>query len=161
MTLFADLAPYSRPRVERQPIRVLVIDAHPIAGWGLALMADREADLRVVGVVDELDAAMPLLADRRPDVVTLAVDTDYEPVELSRLPAVLARFPGLHVVVLASEPDPDLLLHALDMGASAVLLKADPVADILSALSRVARRDPRRQGYPHDAVRRTLMSVPG
>ena len=140
MTLFADAAiTHSRRAPSCRPLRALIIDQHPIAGWGLALMADREADLRAVGVVDTVETAAPLIADLRPDVVTLAIDTDHEPTELRRLPRVRAQFPWLCVVVLASEPHDALLAHALEMGASAVLLKRDPVADILSALRHAAR----------------------
>jgi DNA-binding NarL/FixJ family response regulator len=123
---------------ERSCTEVLVIEAHPIVRWALARMADREHDLASVGTAEDVDAALPLIADLRPAVVTLAIETGQQPNELHRVPELRERFPSLGVVILASEPDDDLLFRALDAGASAFVIKRAPVEEILSAVRHAA-----------------------
>ncbi|MGN6609579.1 MAG: LuxR C-terminal-related transcriptional regulator [Jatrophihabitans sp.] len=123
---------------ERAATKVLVVEAHPIVRWALARMADREHDLASVGTAESIDEALPLIAELRPVVITLAIETGQDQTELDRVPELRTRFPELGVVVLASEPDDELLFRALDVGASAFVIKRAPVEEILSAVRHAA-----------------------
>lgn len=119
-------------------IRVLIIEAHPIVRWALGRMTDRERDLNTVGTAEDVDEAIELIADLRPNVVTLSIEVGHTPMELGRVPELRELFPSLGVVVLASEPDDDLLFQSLDVEASAFVIKRAPVDEILSAVRHAA-----------------------
>src|SRR4051794_26990202 len=119
---------------DRACIRVLIVEAHPIVRWALSRMTDRERDLNCVGSAEGVDDAVPMIEAQRPDVITLAIETNHVPMEINRLPELRRLYPSLGIVVLASEPDDDLLFQALEHGASAFVIKRAPVDEILSAV---------------------------
>ena len=136
MTSVTALAP--RPTtLEQAAIRLLVVDEHPIAQWGLQRIAGHEPDLDHVGGVDSLDQALPLLDIERPDVLIVSVEAP-APELFDQLAGLRSRRPGLGIVVLAAEPDDETLLRALDIGASAFVVKQAPVSEILAAVRHAA-----------------------
>jgi DNA-binding NarL/FixJ family response regulator len=122
----------------RDSVRVLIIEAHPIVRWALARMADRERDLTSIGATETVDEALSLIDQLRPEVITLAVEAGAASHDMDRLPELRRRHPDLGIVVLASEPDDELLFQALEHGASAFVIKRAPVEEILSAVRHAA-----------------------
>lgn len=129
--------------IERDRIRVLVVDDHAVVRRGLLAFLDGEADLEVVGDADGGAEALDLLArldseGRRPDVVLM--DLQMAPLDgIESTREVRSRYDDVEVVALTSFGEPQRVQGALEAGASGYLLK-DADADEVAAAIRAAHR---------------------
>jgi two-component system, NarL family, response regulator LiaR len=104
------------------PIRVFVVDDHPLVRTGLAAAIGVCADLAFVGEAADGDEALQRVAAARPDVVLLDISMP----GLDGI-AVLARLrptmPSTRFVMLTSSAEAVEVRRALAAGASGYLLK--------------------------------------
>jgi len=116
--------------------RLAIVDDHEALREGLeALLAGDE--LEVVGTAGNAAAALDVVDHARPDVVLVDIALpDASGVDLAR--QLIARRPGLRVVLYTEDADPDLLYEGLDSGASGYVLKAGPVRELAAAIAQVA-----------------------
>ena len=145
-------------------VRVLLCDDHQVFAEALAglLAAD---GLEIVGVVGRVGDVVQAAAGHRPDVVLM----DYELPDgdgVSACRAVKAVLPDAAVVLLTSNADEDVLLAAIEAGASGYVTKHKPAAEVVAAvraaasgemlvssdmlarlLPRMNRSNQQRQGY--------------
>jgi NarL family two-component system response regulator LiaR len=121
---------------ERTPIKVLVVDDHPIIRHGIKAMLFTFDDILVVG---EAGSGMETLArcqETNPDVILMdVVMPGMNGVETTR--AVLKRFPQVKIIMLTSFPGQDLVQETLEAGAIGFLLKDAPI-DMLGDAIRSA-----------------------
>ncbi len=117
-------------------IRVAIIDDHPVVAEGTAALLRREPDLEVVAQAASLGDALAAGLDRREtaDVVLLDIR--------------LGEDSGLRFLAAADDPPAVLVVTAYDypqyaeaarrLGASGLVLKTAPVAELAAAIRRVA-----------------------
>jgi DNA-binding NarL/FixJ family response regulator len=118
-------------------IRVVVVDGHTMTRYGLCGLAAAHPDLEVVGEATTMADARQLVADTRPDVVTIDVALpDGDGLRLAR--DLRDRHPDLGIVVLTAAGEDDVLFRALDTGASAFVHKTAPVDEVLGAIRHAA-----------------------
>ncbi|MGY1753751.1 response regulator [Blastococcus sp. SYSU D01042] len=122
------------------PVRVVVVDDHPVYRDGVADALGDEADLEVVGTAADGETGVALVARLRPDVVLM----DLRMPGGGGLPAtaaIVAAHPGTAVVVLTMSDDDDSVFAALRAGARGYLLKESEGADIARAVRAAARSE--------------------
>ncbi|SOE03604.1 response regulator [Blastococcus haudaquaticus] len=121
------------------PIRVVVVDDHPLYREGVADALGDADDIDVVGTAADGQTGVAVVTDLRPDVVLMDL----------RMPggggvpataAITARLPGTSVVVLTMSDD-DSVFAALRAGARGYLLKESEGADIARAVRAAARSE--------------------
>jgi DNA-binding NarL/FixJ family response regulator len=110
------------------PIRVLIVDDHPVVRRGLRVLLEVQDGIEVAGEAGDGPAALKLTAEQAPDVILLDL----------KLPAmdgltVLAELRGAgaraKILVLTSVTDPVAAGQAMRAGAAGVLYKdVDPDA---------------------------------
>jgi len=119
-------------------IRVVVADDHPIVRAGIIALLQDADDVSVVGQADDGETAVSVALAERPDVVLMDL----------RMPAldgvqatarILAREPGIRVLILTTYESDDQILAAIEAGAAGYLLKAAPESEILAGLRATAR----------------------
>jgi DNA-binding NarL/FixJ family response regulator len=119
-------------------IRILLVDDHPVVRLGLRGMLDAEPDLTVVGEASSGPAGVEAAAAERPDIVLMDLrmpDGD----GVSATEQILARVPGVRVMVLTTyESDRDIL-RAIEAGACGYLLKDASPAELADAVRAAAR----------------------
>ncbi|WP_231503020.1 response regulator transcription factor [Blastococcus sp. URHD0036] len=123
-----------------RPIRVLVVDDHPVYRDGVADALGDEADLEVVGTAADGEAAVAEAARLRPDVVLM----DLRMPGIGGVPAtarIAAAQPETSVVVLTMSDDDDSVFAALRAGARGYLLKESEAGDIARAVRAAARSE--------------------
>jgi DNA-binding NarL/FixJ family response regulator len=107
------------------PARVLIVDDQALMREGLRTLLELEESIEIVGTaVNGVDAVSQVKAVR-PDVVLMDVRMPVmDGIEATR--AIKAADPGVHVLVLTTFDDDDLILSALRAGAAGYVLKDTP-----------------------------------
>jgi len=118
-------------------IRLVIVDGHTLTRFGLRQLAAAHPDIAIAAECDSAALAPPMIGRECPDVVALdATLPDGDGIGLAR--ELRAAQPGLGIVLLASRGDDDVLLRALDAGASAFVAKTAPLDEVLAAIRHAA-----------------------
>lgn len=119
------------------PVRVVIADDHPMFRYGLRAALAAGDEIEVVGEAADGRELLSVVNATRPDVVL----TDLAMPGLNGARAteqLLARHPGLAVLVLTMHEDDDALFGAIRAGAGGYLLKGADRDEIVRALIAVA-----------------------
>ena len=111
-----------------EPIRVLVVDDHPVVRQGLRTFLDLQDDLTVVGEAADGAAAVTAAGDLRPDVVLLDLKMPGAD-GVAALQGLRAVGNAARVLVITSFTEPAAVLPAVRAGAAGYVYKdVDPPA---------------------------------
>ena len=103
-------------------IRVLLVDDHPVYRDGVRLNLEGWEEVEVIGEAGDGDAAIEAAARLRPNVILMDVQMPGRSgVEATR--EIVARDPGVAIVVLTMFEDDELVAAAMRAGARGYLLK--------------------------------------
>jgi DNA-binding NarL/FixJ family response regulator len=123
------------------PVRVLVVDDHPM--WRDGVRADLEADgrSRVVAEAADPEQAVAVAVRERPDLVLMDLNMPGLP-GTTAIRRIAEQLPATRLLVLsASAAEPDVL-EAVKAGASGYLLKSATGSELSEAVQQVARGEP-------------------
>jgi DNA-binding NarL/FixJ family response regulator len=119
------------------PVRVLVVDDHPVVRRGLGALLGTLPGIVVVGEAADGAAALKETQLARPDVVIMDLAMPgVDGLEATR--RIAGTAPDVAVLVLTMHDDEDTLVAALEAGARGYLLKGAGQAAIESAIRAVA-----------------------
>ncbi len=125
------------PEPEPPPIRVAIVDDHPVLREGTAALLGAQPGLAIVGTAGSIDEAESLVAATDIDVVLLDVRLGTDS-GLRWLAAPGADEQRPAVIVLTSYDYPQYAEAALRLGASGFVLKTAPISELLDAIRRAA-----------------------
>lgn len=118
------------------PIRVLLVDDHPLVRDGLIARMEGVADIAVVGEAGDADEARQQADACRPNVVLMDIGMrGTSGIELAA--QLLARNPALIVLMLSMYDSAEYAQRAMAAGARGYVLKDSPSDEILSAIRTV------------------------
>jgi DNA-binding NarL/FixJ family response regulator len=125
--------------VGRGPVRVGIVDDHPVVAEGTAAVLRGTGDLDVVGVAPSIETAVDagLLDRERVDVLLLDIRLGSDS-GLRALDAGVAPESRPAVIVLTAYDYPQYADAALRLGAAGFVLKTAPIAELIDAIRRVA-----------------------
>jgi len=119
------------------PIRVLIVDDHPIMRDGLRALIESLPDVEVAGDAADGDEARREAQVTHPDVVLMDLHMPgTNGVDATR--AILRSVPGTRVLVLTMFEDDDSVFAAMRAGASGYLVKGAQQDEIIRAIRSVA-----------------------
>jgi DNA-binding NarL/FixJ family response regulator len=125
-------------------ITVVVVDDHRLVRAGLEQLLALTDDIRVIGSAADGSTAIPLVAERCPDVVLMDLSMPgVDGIQATR--ALLAQDPSTRVLVLTSVSDQERILESLHAGALGYLMK-DAEPEELFKRIRAAAADCRLRG---------------
>ncbi len=122
---------------EGQPIRLLLVDDHPVVRKGTRDLLDGEPDFQVVGEAGSGEEAIERARDLTPDVILMDVSMPgMNGIEATR--KIKAMRPQQNVLVLTSYDDDAYVFALLEAGAAGYLLKNASEDELLGAVRAVA-----------------------
>ncbi|WP_028045673.1 response regulator transcription factor [Cellulomonas sp. URHE0023] len=127
------------PSESEPAIRVVLVDDDRLVLAGLRMILGGAPDLEVVGEASDGQAGIELVEKVRPDVALM----DIRMPRMDGLQATRAlRSSSTRVIVLTTFDTDEMVLTALQNGASGFLLKDTPPVELIAAVRRVAAGDP-------------------
>jgi DNA-binding NarL/FixJ family response regulator len=126
---------------DNQPVRVIVVQDHPLLASAIARILESEPDLTVCGIARNGRDAAPLAAHVKADVALL----DFRLPDMSGPAAaglILAAIPSAAIVFHGARESESDLLDAIDAGATAFLTKSAVADQIVEAVRGAARGEP-------------------
>jgi two-component system, NarL family, response regulator DevR len=118
-------------------VRVLVVDDHDVLAGSLAHVIDAEPDMESVGIAGSVEQALALMAATTPDVVLLDHALPDGP-GVDAIPALRAIHPDAHVVVLTATTGDQVLVAAMENGATGFVAKTRSLGEVTSAVRAAA-----------------------
>ena len=121
------------------PIRVYIIDDHPVVRAGLKELLRSSREISIIGDAEHGEqATIGELERTKPDVVVLDIKLKVgNGINVCR--AIKARLPGTGVILLSAFWDDALVRQALDAHADGYLLKDAEHLDLKKSICSVAR----------------------
>ena len=118
------------------PIRLFIVDDHPVVRMGVASMFDCEPDIEVVGSAASGQEALQMIPGLQVDVVLTdlrmkGMGGDELAMELRKL------CPALHTAVLTNYHSDEDVFRVMHAGVRAFLLKSSPMEEVISAIRLV------------------------
>ena len=118
--------------------RVLLVDDHAMFRQGIRNVLGMEADLEVIGEVQNAADAVRTAQEGRPDVILMDVGMQgLSPFEATR--QIKQHRPETRIVFLTMYDDQDYLFNAMNAGASVYLLKDSLASELVQAIREVSR----------------------
>ena len=119
-----------------RPIRVVIVDDHPMVRDGLRSILETYPDLDLVGSLVNGQEAIDQVAKLQPDVMLL--DLNMPGVNgLSATEIILERFPAVRILILSMHDSPEYVSTALSHGAKGYILKDVPTEEVYTAIVTV------------------------
>jgi DNA-binding NarL/FixJ family response regulator len=121
-----------------KPIRVLLVDDHPVVRAGIEGILNSQTDIEVVGEASDGIEAICLNQTLQPDVILM----DLQMPEMDGVTAIKAIHEQAnppHILVLTTYDTDADIVQAIQAGATGYLLKDTPREDFFAAVRQVAR----------------------
>jgi DNA-binding NarL/FixJ family response regulator len=122
------------------PIRVAIVDDHPVVREGTAALLDAQPGIRMVGAAASLEGAAPLLDPDAVDVLLLDIrlgsDSGLALLDGGGASGADLRRPA--IVVLSAYDYPQYVAASRRLGAAGFVVKTAPVVELVEAIRRAA-----------------------
>ncbi len=119
-------------------LRVVLVDDHEVVRLGLMTLLEDTGWIDVVAEAGSADEALRVVAAHRPDAVVMDIRMPGES-GIEACAAITRTWPDVKVVMLTSYADDELIMRALQAGASGYVLKQIGNRSLVDALDAVRR----------------------
>jgi DNA-binding NarL/FixJ family response regulator len=135
-------------------VRVLVVDARRLTGEAVAAALAAQQGITSAGVASDLEGALELCAERRPDVVIVEPEIDAgRGLAIRRL---LDAAPGARAIVLTDGRDDIAVARSVEGGAAGHVVSSEPIAVLADTVRRVGAGE---ETIPTEVRRRLLLRL--
>jgi two-component system NarL family response regulator len=120
----------------KEPIKVLIVDDHPMVAEGIQSILETYDDIIVVGTLGNGQEAVEQAPGLAPDVILMDLNMP-KLGGLSATERLLERAPDLRILILTMHDSPEYISSALSHGAMGYVLKDVPTDEIKLAIDSV------------------------
>ena len=118
------------------PIRIVIVDDHPMVAEGIQSILESYDDVEVIGVFCTGAEIIDRVSDLDPDVILL--DLNMPGIGgLTTTEIILERRPHTRILILSMHDSPEYIASALSHGAAGYVLKDVPTDEIKRAIDAV------------------------
>ncbi|WP_426189797.1 response regulator [Massilia sp. DWR3-1-1] len=119
---------------------ILLVDDHVLVRAGIRSLIDQLDDFFVIAEASDPDAALHEVARHVPDIVVTDITMGaHSGLDLVRV--LKAQYPQVATIILSMHASEEMVTEALQLGASAYLLKESAPAELEIALNAIVRRE--------------------
>lgn len=118
------------------PVRVLIVDDHPMVAEGIQSILESYDDIEVVGTLGNGQEAVDQTRVLNPDVILMDLNMPGLG-GLSATEILLERAPDTRILILSMHDSPEYISTALSHGAMGYVLKDVPTDEIKQAIDTV------------------------
>ena len=124
-----------------EPIRVVIVDDHPLFRSGLKQAIKTDARFLLVGETGNGQAALSLISEKKPAVAVLDVNLP-ELTGLEIAQQLQGKRTATRLIILTMHKEEAIVDRALDSGVMGFVLKENAGEEILEAIASVAKGEP-------------------
>jgi len=137
----AEVSASGLPKIRTtMPVRILLVDDHPIVRQGLRSLLEAHGGWEVVGEASDGVEALEKIEALHPDVVVLDVTMPrLNGLETCRSLQRERKYPNLEVLFVTQHDSPHMMREALDAGARGYVVKSNAARDLLAAVEAVSQ----------------------
>lgn len=120
-----------------EPLRILLIDDHPLVRDGLRALLTSLPDMTIVGEAGDGEEAVTMALELQPDIILM----DLHMPKLNGIEAtrhIVSASPHVGILVLTMLGDDDSIFGAMRAGARGYILKGAGKAEVIRAITVVA-----------------------
>lgn len=122
------------------PTRVFIVDDHPLVREGLRIKIERDRRFTVCGEADDVDTALAMLPEARPDIVLVDLSLPKSS-GLSLIKTIHRRHPKIKLLVISMHEESIYGARARRAGADGFVSKQRAANTILEAMHKVLAGD--------------------
>jgi len=123
--------------LEKEPIRLLIADDHPVTRTGIRAVLSAAPDVHVVGEAQNGQEVQALVSQTRPHILLLDLQMpDTHPAEIERW--VRTHVPETITLVLTAHDRDAYLADMMAAGVAGFLAKSEPDEGLIAAIRRAA-----------------------
>jgi DNA-binding NarL/FixJ family response regulator len=122
------------------PVRILLVDDHPIVRQGLRTLLEGRTGWEVVGEASDGVEALEKVESLQPDVVVLDVTMPrMNGLEACRVMQQKLNENPVEILFVTQHDSPQMMREALDAGARGYVVKSNAARDLLEAVEAVSQ----------------------
>lgn len=126
---------------ERQTVKIVIVDDHPIVRQGLKELIEREKSLHVLSDVGDTTSAIRAIVKHEPDLALVDISLNGISSGIDLVRAIHNRFPEIKTLVLSMHDETTFAERAIKAGARGYIMKKEATRNIVQAIRRVMRGD--------------------
>jgi len=127
----------SKPSPSKKPIRLMIVDDHPVVRKGITFCLQGRGNIKVIGEASSGSEALTLARELKPDVVLMDIDLP----QLNGLAAtelLRKELAQIKVLIISVHTNPEYVLRILQSGAQGYVLKDAPTEELAKAIETIS-----------------------
>lgn len=120
-------------------LNIMLVDDHEVVRMGLRMVLEQVPDVKILVEAGSAEEAVRLCSTYQPDVVIMDIRMPPGNSGIDACRTIVERWPQIHVIMLTSYADDELIGDAIEAGAVGYVLKQAGTGELVRALDAVRK----------------------